>query len=290
MQVRLADGPAAIACWTRCSPASPSETWQSSNSCPTCSTRVARGDTLSQIAETYRDARVHAGGAQQPEQLAPHSSWPATAPARRRTGVAVVSAPTPVGGRRADVSADAPAIEARRDSITSDTGSDGWSAISLQGCLARFTTLLSDPSDYSVAADGSIEVQPLETLGHYGDWLADQDAAVCVTSTACLFARRLRWVGASSSISALSMRRLSRNERVAFHRQQQDSFFREHIIIRRHRAYDCVAANRSGCSHCENTTCRSGCSASTTRNSTCTKYSPERRVRFPVLTDVAGRD
>jgi hypothetical protein len=30
---------------------------------------------------------------------------------------------------------------------------------------------LSDPSDYSVAADGTIEVQPLETLGHYGDWL-----------------------------------------------------------------------------------------------------------------------
>ena len=29
------------------------------------------------------------------------------------------------------------------------------------------TALLSDPSDYSVADDGTIEVQPLETLGHY---------------------------------------------------------------------------------------------------------------------------
>ena len=32
-------------------------------------------------------------------------------------------------------------------------------------------SLLSDPSDYTVAADGTIEVHPLETLGHYADWL-----------------------------------------------------------------------------------------------------------------------
>ncbi len=32
-------------------------------------------------------------------------------------------------------------------------------------------TLLADPSDYTVAADGTIEVQPKETLGHYAEWL-----------------------------------------------------------------------------------------------------------------------
>ncbi len=32
-------------------------------------------------------------------------------------------------------------------------------------------TLAADPSDYSVADDGTIEVQSLETLGHYADWL-----------------------------------------------------------------------------------------------------------------------
>jgi membrane-bound lytic murein transglycosylase D len=31
--------------------------------------------------------------------------------------------------------------------------------------------LLADPGDYSVAADGSIEVQAAETLGHYAEWL-----------------------------------------------------------------------------------------------------------------------
>lgn len=32
-------------------------------------------------------------------------------------------------------------------------------------------TLAADPSDYSVAEDSSIEVQDMETLGHYADWL-----------------------------------------------------------------------------------------------------------------------
>ena len=31
--------------------------------------------------------------------------------------------------------------------------------------------LLADPSDYSVAADGTIEIQASETLGHYAEWL-----------------------------------------------------------------------------------------------------------------------
>jgi membrane-bound lytic murein transglycosylase D len=31
--------------------------------------------------------------------------------------------------------------------------------------------LLADPADYSVAPDGSIEVQAAETLGHYAEWL-----------------------------------------------------------------------------------------------------------------------
>ena len=31
--------------------------------------------------------------------------------------------------------------------------------------------LLADPSDYTVASDGTIIVQPNETLGHYAEWL-----------------------------------------------------------------------------------------------------------------------
>ncbi len=32
-------------------------------------------------------------------------------------------------------------------------------------------SLIADPSDYSVSSDGRIEVQALETLGHYAEWL-----------------------------------------------------------------------------------------------------------------------
>ena len=32
-------------------------------------------------------------------------------------------------------------------------------------------TLAADPSDYTVAADNTIVVQDMETLGHYADWL-----------------------------------------------------------------------------------------------------------------------
>ena len=31
--------------------------------------------------------------------------------------------------------------------------------------------LLADPNDYSVASDGTVEVQAMETLGHYAEWL-----------------------------------------------------------------------------------------------------------------------
>jgi membrane-bound lytic murein transglycosylase D len=33
------------------------------------------------------------------------------------------------------------------------------------------TDLQADPNDYSVAADGTVEVQAAETLGHYAEWL-----------------------------------------------------------------------------------------------------------------------
>jgi len=37
--------------------------------------------------------------------------------------------------------------------------------------LASSDELAADPSDYSVAADGTIEIQAAETLGHYAEWL-----------------------------------------------------------------------------------------------------------------------
>lgn len=87
----------------------------------------------------------------------------------------------------------------------------------------------ADPSNFDVAADGSIEIQPFETLGHYADWLH-------------VSANRLRQVNGLRQNSTLVVgRRLTmdfgRVDRVAFelqrreyHRLLQETFFASYRI------------------------------------------------------------
>jgi membrane-bound lytic murein transglycosylase D len=89
--------------------------------------------------------------------------------------------------------------------------------------------LLSDPSDYTVAEDGTIEVQSLETLGHFADWLG-------------LRTQRLRDINGFAFRTPVEVGQRIKlefrdvdadtfeNLRVDYHRKQQDSFFRKHII------------------------------------------------------------
>jgi membrane-bound lytic murein transglycosylase D len=195
---------------------------------------VARGDTLSEIADTYGTRvstlvalnslssgnRIRAG-----QQI----RLPAAGPAP----VTVAAVSTPVTAASAEIApapeaiADLPAIdelpvaEEERPGALTDQLSD------LIGSLQ--SSLLSDPSDYTVAADGSIEVQPLETLGHYADWLGIKtqrlrDINGLSFRTPVELGQRikldLRTVGAESF----------ENLRTTFHRQQQDTFFRNHTI------------------------------------------------------------
>ena len=100
-------------------------------------------------------------------------------------------------------------------------------AASLLGSIQ--TSLLSDPSDYSVAADKSIEVQPLETLGHFGDWLEIKTQRL----------RDLNGLAFRTPVAVGQRIRLDLNtvdakvfeeRRIAYHRAQQDSYFRQHVI------------------------------------------------------------
>lgn len=100
-------------------------------------------------------------------------------------------------------------------------------ATSLLGTIQ--TALLSDPSDYTVAADGTIEVQPLETLGHYGDWLEIKtqrlrDLNGLAFKTPVAVGDRIRLD--LDTVDA----KLFEERRIAFQRQQQDGFFRRHVI------------------------------------------------------------
>jgi membrane-bound lytic murein transglycosylase D len=127
------------------------------------------------------------------------------------------------------VSADAPALEVpdvvSEQTPTAMAGDD--LAASLLGTIQ--TALLSDPSDYSVASDRSIEVHPLETLGHYADWLG-------------IRTQRLRDINGLSFRTPVDVGQRIKldlstvdpqsfeDKRIAFHRAQQDTFFRENII------------------------------------------------------------
>jgi membrane-bound lytic murein transglycosylase D len=91
------------------------------------------------------------------------------------------------------------------------------------------TGLLSDPSDYSVAENGSIEVQPLETLGHYADWLGIRTQRL----------RDINGLGFGEQVSVGQRLKLEfagidtptfEGRRLAYQRNMQDRFFREHVI------------------------------------------------------------
>jgi len=178
--------------------------------------RVTRGDTLSQIAATYSTGvstlvalnnlnsshRIRAG-----QQLRLPAAGPAPiitkAPAAREPEAEVVAA----------------------EVLPSEVASSF--ASSLLGSIQ--TSLLSDPSDYSVADDKTIEVQPLETLGHFGDWLEIKTQRL----------RDLNGLAFRTPVAVGQRIRLDLNtveakvfeeRRVAYHRAQQDSFFREHVI------------------------------------------------------------
>jgi membrane-bound lytic murein transglycosylase D len=201
----------------------PNDAWQSQQ-LPDLYHTIARGDTLSQIAATYKTSvstlvalnnlssshRIRAG-----QRLRLPAAGPApTAPA-----------PAPVVIASVDVPAieEAPAVVAEQTpgAMASDI------AASLLGTIQ--TALLSDPSDYGVASDGSIEVHAEETLGHYGDWLEIKtqrlrDINGLAFRTPVEVGQRIKLDLGKVDAKTFEDRR------VAHHRALQDAFFRENII------------------------------------------------------------
>ena len=90
-------------------------------------------------------------------------------------------------------------------------------------------SLVSDPSDYTVAQDRTIEVHPLETLGHFADWLGVRTQRLRDING--LAFRAPVEVGQRieldlSRVDAATFEAL----RAAWHKEQQDAFFRDHRI------------------------------------------------------------
>lgn len=193
---------------------------------------VARGDTLSEIAETY-DTRVSTLIAlnnltsRNRIRAGQQIRLPAAGPAPVQPPPVVAAASAPALAPPAAVLADAPAIGAGVEEEPAPAVALGDQVSSFIGSLQA--ALLSDPSDYTVAQNGTIEVHPLETLGHYADWLGLKtqrlrDINGMAFRTPVEVGKRIKLD--FSQVNAEQFEQL----RTQYHRQQQDTFFRTHTI------------------------------------------------------------
>ncbi len=189
---------------------------------------VVRGDTLSGIAAAYGTrvstlVALNGLGNRDSIRAGQTLRLPAAGPAPAVAAAAAVETPEPDPIAVATATAEDPTEEepALPGELSDEAASTAMGALQ--------AGLLSDPSDYGVASDETIEVHPLETLGHYADWLQ-------------IRTQRLRDIngfafGAPVEVGERIKLDLSRvgaddfeKRRAAYHKAQQDEFFRRHTV------------------------------------------------------------
>jgi membrane-bound lytic murein transglycosylase D len=195
---------------------------------------IARGDTLSEIADAYDTSvstlvALNGLGSRHRIRAGQRLRLPAAGPAPEVVAAAAEPAAAPEREPPVEVLADVPAI-----APPAEAGEEAGEGIlgepvvdTLMGALQ--SALLSDPSDYTIADDLTIEVQPLETLGHYADWLGIRtqrlrDINGLAFRTPVVVGQRIRLDIGPSNVDEFERRRS------AYHKQQQDSFFRRNTI------------------------------------------------------------
>ncbi len=200
--------------------------------------RVERGDTLSEIALRYRTTvtelmamnglhdprRVRAGASLRVLSAATDGVMQVAA-LEPATQSAAVTAMQPADNKAAATAATDP----EQQLAALDTAPDEPEA-----------DLIADPADYEVGADGTIEIQAAETLGHYADWLQTHSSEL----------RRYNGLGSSESLRVgrrlkLDFGKVSTREfeqrRLTYHQAHQAIFFQNHRITG-----DCTHSVRAG--------------------------------------------
>jgi len=194
---------------------------------------VVRGDTLSEIAAEYQTkvaalAALNDLSSRHHIRAGQRLRLPAAGPV---STVTTKSTKMVVESQAIVVIADKPAIVGVADASES-------AEINAHAVVEQFatiirgtaqTTLLSDPSDYSVAVDNTIEIQPLETLGHYGDWLGIKTQRLRDINDLAFHLPVVVGQRVKLDMSYVDVESFERF-RIAYHRQQQDNFFRNHTI------------------------------------------------------------
>ena len=207
---------------------------------------VARGDTLSEIADEY-DTRVstlvalnslgsrHRIRAGQRLRLPAAGPAPASTPAPTPSPAPVAEAPPPAPEPVVDEAVVAAVANLPAEAADNGAAEPEESAGAIIDDLATTlrstiqTSLLSDPSDYTVADDMSIEVHPLETLGHFADWL--QIKTQRLRDINGLAFRTPVEVGQRIKLDLSKVdHAVFENLRSEYHRHQQDMFFRKNTI------------------------------------------------------------
>jgi len=118
--------------------------------------------------------------------------------------------------------------EGTQDTST-DIAADTMAADGLNALASAQADLAADPSDYSVAGDGTIEVQAMETLGHYADWLEIRtqrlrDVNSLPFDRAVVLGQRIELDLTQTDIATFERRR------IAYQRELQESFFSSYQI------------------------------------------------------------
>lgn len=198
---------------------------------------IVRGDTLSEIARSYDTSvttlvalnglgsshRIRAG-----QRLRLPAAGPVPAPEAVAEAPPERPAEAPIEAVALPDLSDLPALAAAPPEEEIDAGAladDRGSTIA--GALE--SSLLSDPSDYTVAENRTIEVHPLETLGHFADWLGIRtqrlrDINGLAFGTPVEVGQRIELD--LSRVDAATFESL----RSAWHKEQQDAFFRDYKI------------------------------------------------------------
>jgi peptidoglycan lytic transglycosylase D len=182
--------------------------------------RVERGDTLSGIARHYRTTVTELmamNGLQDPRRV--------------RAGASLRVSSAAAGGM-VQVAAVEPAVQSAdgEESAAAETDPEEQQVAALDIPPGEPEAgLMADPADYEVGADGTIEIQAAETLGHYADWLQTRSSHL----------RRINGMGSSESLRVgrrlkLDFSKVSSREfeqrRLAYHEEHQATFFQDHHI------------------------------------------------------------
>jgi membrane-bound lytic murein transglycosylase D len=194
---------------------------------------VARGDTLSAIARTYKTrvstlVALNSLGSQNRIRVGERLRLPAAGPASAKTApVVVAAAELPQSEPQAETPVTA-SIEAEADEVSTGAGAlPDDSEETLMSALQ--SSLLSDPSDYTVGDDGAIEVHPLETLGHYADWLDIRTQRLRDINGLAFRAPVEVGQRVKLDLTRVGAEDFERR-RTDYQREQQDDFFRQHTI------------------------------------------------------------